>query len=474
MGVLKKYNQETKNWDPIIGDASTIYTKNPLLTQKTEGEQMSIDEILLQNRQEIDALQHNVSWLALHGGGGSGTGGAGGDTSAPTIQILDPITRDTAITQLIWTSDMDNITSIPYEIKSRSRSTYSVRVTMNGEVVQIDTFTAKNQTNYISIASIKKYLKQGGNLVLTVTNTTIDEVYDPVILQIVLSTVTLSDSSLQLTIDDVINTNPILSMQGRTTVYGKYRLYFSRSQIQITTSNGSTIFTSNGVNLDTNEQYITIDISNSQTQYIQLDLKDKGLLESSIDSSAIYNYYFVLVYESNPSIRSSIASSTVTITVTNGILVVPHVGTIEQPFNITKDSTLSMQFTSFSNLTGTYTYQITYKERGTSDSNYAELVKSTSGNFFNQRIVTNVNLLGISGIENPTGDSSKIYDIRITVSYGAMIAEGLTAIRVQKSNAELLSQYKNALTEYTIFDFDFISLLSFLSLIFISNLNSIL
>ena len=66
---------------------------NPKLLQ--DGETIdSVDGVLEKHQDAIDKLQHNVSWLAKHGGGGSGGSGGGGGGSDVTEATCDITVND--------------------------------------------------------------------------------------------------------------------------------------------------------------------------------------------------------------------------------------------------------------------------------------------------------------------------------------------------------------------------------------------
>jgi len=57
MSTLRKYNKKNHDWEPFASsDAVGIYTDNSILTLREDGEKVSVEDILLQNRAELDLL----------------------------------------------------------------------------------------------------------------------------------------------------------------------------------------------------------------------------------------------------------------------------------------------------------------------------------------------------------------------------------------------------------------------------------
>lgn len=65
-------NKVTNEWEIVAGsDASQISTSNPDVLVGGEVN-ISVDQALSRTTKKIETLQRNVSWLAEHGGGGTG------------------------------------------------------------------------------------------------------------------------------------------------------------------------------------------------------------------------------------------------------------------------------------------------------------------------------------------------------------------------------------------------------------------
>lgn len=431
MSVVKKYNKSSDSWDIIAsGDASGIYTNNGLLTDKTP---KSIEDILIEQQSEIDLLQHNVSWLALHGGGGSGAGG-GADISA-SISVLSPTDDETPVTNLVWNNDINHLI---YKFSSNTKTTFTVTVKLNNRVIQTDTITEKNKKVSISIQTINRYIGTGGTLSITAVDPSESEFSTRCSLSI--AQVTLNDSELRVTSEQLQShgTYP-LRLSYKSNTIGRYKLYYSNTMIYV---RDNQILDQLGNNLDGNESYISISIGDDKTQSSEIDVVDKELVDINSDPGT-YNKYFILVSEDDINIRSAVASAQIIVTITNGILVVSQIGSDElNPYTIHKDGILPLQFIVYSNNIGTYEYSIFI-------DGY-QIGSAVSGNIFNQSVLVQINISNYQFIEE-----GQTYEIEIRAKQGAIIENAFSWISVLQPNAKLLSTFLDKLNQHTIFDFTF-------------------
>ena len=74
MANIKKQNAKGA-WEILAsGNSGEISVNDPILLP--EGTNVaSVNDILKRQQEEIELLKRNVAWLALHGGGFSGSGG---------------------------------------------------------------------------------------------------------------------------------------------------------------------------------------------------------------------------------------------------------------------------------------------------------------------------------------------------------------------------------------------------------------
>ena len=441
MAIIRKYNKELGVWENVASDdAAGIYTDNSILTGDSKGEIKSVEDVLLRDRADIEKLQRNVSWLALHGGGGSGAGG--GATASATITVLDPDDDTTPITTLVWSS---NISHLSYKLTSNIKTTFKVTVSLNGKTIQTDTITAKNEVKGISITNIKKYIAEGGTLSITAVDPSDTEFSGRCAL--VVSNVILNSVQMRLTAAQLeAHETNTLNITYRSNVYGNYRLYYCKSQIKIV--NGHVV-DENGNSLEgdgaTHGQYISINIQDSNVQTYRLDLVETGLLDINTVPGG-YRRYFMLVYENNIVVRSSSIGALITVMVTDGILVIPQIGSQSAPYTVTKDNILPLIFTVYSNNTGTYNYTVSAVTPG----GLEQIGDTVSGKTFNDQVLVNINVNNYDFLEE-----GKTYEFVIRAAQGGVSSTGSTWISILKANSRIPLAYLKDLNNYTIFDYTF-------------------
>jgi hypothetical protein len=146
----------------------------------------------------------------------------------------------------------------------------------------------KNYTGSIPISSINKYIGTGGTL--TVTAIDLSETVFRANCRLIVSSVSLNDSSLRLTKDQLRDpgAHP-LSLKYRSNVFGKYRLYYCNSMIYVG-DNQVYYIDENGnqKSLDGSStedgQYINLDINDSNLQTIDINVVEKGIISSEFHS----------------------------------------------------------------------------------------------------------------------------------------------------------------------------------------------
>lgn len=99
MNNIKKYNEAKQNWDIVASNSATgIGTTNPKFLK--DGENIiSVDTAMERLKDDLTIAQGNISWLALHGGGGSGTGGVvtPGETEVTTVITVNDKPTDSQL-----------------------------------------------------------------------------------------------------------------------------------------------------------------------------------------------------------------------------------------------------------------------------------------------------------------------------------------------------------------------------------------
>lgn len=441
MATVRKYNKELGVWENVASDdAAGVYTDNSILTGNSNGEIKSVEDVLLRDRADIERLQRNVSWLALHGGGGSGAGG--GAAASATITVLDPEDDTTPITSLVWSS---NISHLSYKLTSNVKTTFKVTVSLNGKTIQTDTFTAKNEVRSISITNIKKYIADGGTLSIIAVDLSDTEFAGRcalVVSNVILNSVQMRLTGAQL---EAHETNT-LNITYRSNVTGLYRLYYCKTQIKIV--NGHVV-DENGNSLEgdssTRGQYVSLNIQDANLQTYRLDLVETGLLDINTVPGG-YRRYFMLVSENDIVVRSSSVGALITVMITDGILVIPQIGSQSVPYTVTKDNILPLIFTVYSNNTGTYNYTISAVTPG----GLEQIGDTVSGKTFNDQVLVNINVNNYDFLEE-----GNTYEFVIRAAQGGIASTGSTWITILKANSRIPLAYLRDLNNYTIFDYTF-------------------
>lgn len=84
MGIIRKYNEVEKRWEVVsTSEASTVSVRSEKLLPEGQIE-TNVEQVLIDMKDDISLMKGNISWLALHGGGGSG-GGSGGTVTGDVL-----------------------------------------------------------------------------------------------------------------------------------------------------------------------------------------------------------------------------------------------------------------------------------------------------------------------------------------------------------------------------------------------------
>ena len=224
MSVFRKYDSKTNSWEPVASaDATTVFSGNPILT---DGETQSVEDILIKDRNDIEKLKKNVSWLALHGGGGGGGWGGGSGDSKATVQILSPMDNTTPVTSIIW---KDSIQEIRVKVVSSYSGEYKLTVRMNGRVVYELSSVKRNTVvpipaSYLNVGSL------GGTIEVIATDDA-DMEYSATCKLTIASVDLQKPTTVTLTQNQLLNSNPKLILTYRTSIPGNYRMYYSNTMI---------------------------------------------------------------------------------------------------------------------------------------------------------------------------------------------------------------------------------------------------
>ena len=164
MSNIKKQNSNGK-WDVLAsGKATGIAVTNPKLLQ--EGETIdSVDGVLEKHQDAIDKLQHNVSWLAKHGGGGSG--GSGGGGGSDVTEATCDITVNDQLTGSDILIDENGLKISLTNISVKVTKTWNVTVRIGATQIASTVLSFTANTFYLSLSKISPYLtNHTGNLTI--------------------------------------------------------------------------------------------------------------------------------------------------------------------------------------------------------------------------------------------------------------------------------------------------------------------
>lgn len=188
MGSIKHYNRTTKIWDIIAsGNASGISTTNPALLEP--GEIIaSVDRVLSRLNDKIELLKQNVSWLAKHGGGGSG----GGDFTSSIAITNGGITTSEGQNILYSTTKEVRLEYLITALKNNQKFTITVSLDGNNIISGQDAWSGTPGT--LVIKNISQYSSSNSHSVV-VTATDAEGINaTPYMLTIIESSINLSSS----------------------------------------------------------------------------------------------------------------------------------------------------------------------------------------------------------------------------------------------------------------------------------------
>lgn len=453
MSTLKKYNKNTKQWEVLMSDdASMINAKaSSLLEENTTS--IDVEKALVNNKNDIEILKKNVSWLALHGGGGSGSGGsAEGDTNATFIN-----STGTSIQTLQWNSSLSRVRVMVSSTKKSSK--YTMYCEMNGSIIW---GTFNNQKSGTYTIDLPKGLEVATTLMVRFY--AIDE-YDNVAeaeLTLINANINVSMSDqYAINIAEVSTTSVNLNYQVNN--LGKYGIYFSTNPEILS-------------NLDTAiYDEITVDTVVGRTYFIPLVINQRllefrdgnGELVNSgkrlIDTQSArtgdqYKIYCVLQSLSDTNIFSPVASTTVVLI--DSVTLVASTATnstvANNPDIISKSAIFSFSF--IFRLSGGVSnfYNVTAQKIIANESTVETigdsvvLINNKNGSYNNVITETITNFSNLDFFE--VGES---YVININVTNNGDTSKKATLpiyIRVSVPNANLIPVKENyKIFEYSVF-----------------------
>ena len=347
MANFKKKNPETGQWETwASGSASGIYSVNPKLLKDADQEYISVEEALQRDREDIELMQKNISWLALHGGGGSGFGGGSDATNSIEFVYNGNVVDAITVTSTRFT--------IGYRLLSSRNSTrFTVVLSLDGRQVQTLTGLQPSSTTVRSftIPNIQAY-NEGPSHTFQIEATDATG-------QVVIARCTLTELSVTLTgpvsgarvnLIDIASSN--LTLNYKATDIGIYNLFFStNSRI--------------GNDLSLAEGSIDINVTNTRNNDIYIPYTSIFSNTSSLVTGRQYNYYFVLVSAADTSVRSAVFACPITITSPNNVSVanISLSSDVLNPTVVSKNSVLYNNFIAYLESTSAiYKYSVYAEE----------------------------------------------------------------------------------------------------------------
>lgn len=341
MSNIKKQNSNG-NWDVLAsGKATGIAVTNPKLIE--EGETVeSVDAVLEKHQDAIDKLQHNVSWLAKHGGGGSGgSGGGGSDVTEATCDITvndQPTGSDILI-------DENGLKISLTNISAKVNKTWVVTVRIGATQIASTTLSFTYSTYYLDLSKVSPYLiNHTGNL--TIGASYEDETngiygsssWSGTVLEAV---VNINTSNYSFNLDKLDTAQLIYNYS--VGVVGAYTM--------------TILVEKNGTEVAKKELAVTINSTSAQVKTIDLsDVLPSGL--SSTQIVGVYNITTSLSYNTNPLVQGS-TRSTLTI-VSDDILIASTVmsESQENPMEVSLSASINLVFIAYLQGATTFKYKV--------------------------------------------------------------------------------------------------------------------
>ena len=408
MSNIKKQNSNGK-WDVLAsGKATGIAVTNPKLLQ--EGETIdSVDGVLEKHQDAIDKLQHNVSWLAKHGGGGSG--GSGGGGGSDITEATCDITVNDQLTGSDILIDENGLKISLTNISAKVTKTWNVTVRIGATQIASTVLSFTANTFYLSLSKISPYLtNHTGNL--TIGASYEDETNG------IYGSSSWSGTVLEAVVN-IKTSNYSFNLDKLDTA----QLVYNYSVGIVGAYTGTVLVEKNGVELARKEIPVTINSTSAQVKTINLsDVIPAGMGSAQI--VGVYNITTILSYNSNPLIQGS-TKSTITI-VSDEILIASTVMSESQdkPVEVSLSASINVVFTAY--LQGATTFKYKLQIANT-------IVKQDTIGYFGTEVNEYLPVNGDWSVENA------VVPLILTVSSGEKVVEKTYYIKFVKATDTFLS-----------------------------------
>lgn len=409
MGNIKKKINDS--WQVVASSNATgISVTNPSLLE--EGTTVdSVDSVLSRHQASINKLEHNVSWLAKHGGGGSGSGGGSSDTSEATCKItVNGVETDNTLYV-----DENGLSIILDEQNSKFSKQWVVSVRIGSVLIQTSNKSFTDRELVIKLDKISSYLtNHSGKLSISAsyeddTNGVYGAAYwsGNIIESIVnLSTENYALDTKSLNVSELTYTYSV-------GIVGDYTL-----NIDIVKNNKS---------VKTLTKQVNIPSSTSQTKTIQIsDILD---LSDTTNLVGVYNITSTLFYNENSSVSKSIRS-TLTIVSDDILISSSEMSEMEsEPVEVSISGSITVSFIAY--LSGSASFKYTCKINDT-------ILSGPSIGKFGENTKTYIPVTSTWATEN------KVYPLTIIVESGEKTASKIFYIKVVEASGTFLPMSTDA------------------------------
>lgn len=308
----------------------------------------NITKLLDEQQKAIKKLQHNVSWLALHGGGGSGNGGGSAVTKAECdISVNNILTTSESKNIIIKRNDIISITLISKD--ATLLKPWTVTVTINGQIVTVKSINIlQDDTITLSYDVFSKYLVNYQIPSFKITASYTDD--DNAVYGSTIWIGSITESAVDLYVDDSLKfdlseiNNSSINIAYQSPITGNYTL-----KMDLVKEDDSTIFNSVKQN---------INITNSQLTQITYQLTNlfNGLNLTDDNKIGVFNINYTLYNNDDASISINIKRSIIILA--NTIIIASSVLSTDKnnPTNVNSIGYLNLYFIAYYNGSTTYTY----------------------------------------------------------------------------------------------------------------------
>ena len=407
MSNIKKQNSNGE-WDVLAsGKATGIAVTNPKLLQ--EGEVIdSVDGVLEKHQDSIDKLQHNVSWLAKHVGGGSG--GSGGGGGSDVTEATCDITVNDQLTGSDILIDENGLKISLTNISAKVTKPWNLTVRIGATQIASTVLSFTANTFYLSLSKISPYLtNHTGNL--TIGASYEDETNG------IYGSSSWSGTVLEAVVN-VKTSNYSFNLDRLDTA----QLVYNYSVGIVGAYTMAILVEKNGVEFARKEIHVTINSTSAQVKTIDLsDVIPTGMGSTQI--VGVYNITTILSYNSNPLVQGS-TKSTITI-VSDEILIASTVMSESQdkPVEVSLSASINVVFTAY--LQGATTFKYKLQIANT-------IVKQDTIGYFGTEVNEYLPVNGDWAVENA------VVPLILTVSSGEKVVEKTYYIKVVKATDTFL------------------------------------